>query len=147
MDFVLKNKWNSCIQFRQSLLCTEGSTIAEATHDLLWWVGVAPNLAQFTRPSRFLGKNKLGRALMSIRNSVSLNEFTKSDDIFTHLGPPINLASSSPASTSVTVNPFSLVPDTASSSGSSGELKVYENYPRRQEFRQWSNHKPAGTSS
>ena len=122
MDFVLKNKWNSCNTFRQSLMCTEGSTIAEATQDLFWGVGVAPNLAQFTRPSRFLGKNQLGRALMSIRNYVSLNELTKPDDIFTHLCPPIKLASSSPASTSVTVTPLSLVPDTASSSGSEGEL-------------------------
>ena len=88
MDFVLKNKWNSCNTFRQSLMCTEGSTIAEATQDLFWGVGVAPNLAQFTRPSRFLGKNQLGRALMSIRNYVSLNELTKPDDIFTHLCPP-----------------------------------------------------------
>ena len=59
---------------------------------------------------------------MSIRNYVSLNELTKPDDIFTHLCSPINLASSSPASTSVTVTPLSLVPDTASSSGSEGEL-------------------------
>ena len=110
------------IILKQSLMCTEGSTIAEATQDLFWGVGVAPNLAQFTRPSRFLGKNQLGRALMSIRNYVSLNELTKPDDIFTHLCPPIKLASSSPASTSVTVTPLSLVPDTASSSGSEGEL-------------------------
>ena len=122
MDFVLKNKWNSCNKFRQYLMCTEGSTIAEATQDLFWGVGVAPNLAQFTRPSIFLGKNQLGRALMSIRNYVSLNELTKPDDIFNHLCPPIKLASSSPASTSVTVTPLSLVPDTASSSGSEGEL-------------------------
>ena len=36
MDFVLKNKWNSCNKFRQSLMCTEGSTIAEATQDIFW---------------------------------------------------------------------------------------------------------------
>ena len=59
---------------------------------------------------------------MSIRNYVSQNELTKPDDIFTHLCVPIKLASSSPASTSVTVTPLSLVPDTASSSGSEGEL-------------------------
>ena len=40
---------------------------------------------------------------MSIRNYVSMNELIKPDDIFTHLcRPAIKLASSSPASTSVT---------------------------------------------
>ena len=108
MDFVLKNKWNLSNKFRQYLMCREGSTITEATQYLFWGVGVAPNLAQFTRPSRLLCKNQLGRALMSIRNYVSLNELT--------------IPSSSPVSTSVTVTPLSLVPDTASSSGSEGEL-------------------------
>ena len=59
---------------------------------------------------------------MSIMDYVSMNELTKPDDIFTHLCPTINLASSSPASTSVTVTPLSLVHDTASSSGSEGKL-------------------------
>ena len=57
---------------------------------IFWGFGVAPNLTQFTRPSRFLGKNKRGSALMSIRNHVSLNELTKPDGIFTHLCPPYN---------------------------------------------------------
>ena len=87
MDFVLKNKWNLCNNFRQSLMCTESSTIADATQDLFWGCWSCSKSAQFTMPSRFLGKNQLERALMSIRNYVSLNELTKHDDIFTHLCP------------------------------------------------------------
>ena len=72
MDFVLRNKLNSCNKFRQSLVCTEGVIIAEATQDQLLGVGIDQSLAQFTRPSRFLGKNQLRHALMSIRNYFSI---------------------------------------------------------------------------
>ena len=33
----------------------EGMVITEATKDDFWGVGVAPNLAEHTKPSRFLG--------------------------------------------------------------------------------------------
>ena len=62
--------------------------------------------------------------------------------------PPIKLASSSPASTSVTVTPLSLVPDTASSSGSEGELiKCMKTILDDKSLNSEATTKPAGASS
>ena len=36
-------------------MSTSGMTIAEATMDSFWGVGVAPNMAQETKPAKFLG--------------------------------------------------------------------------------------------
>ncbi|MGL1889689.1 MAG: NADAR family protein [Reichenbachiella sp.] len=71
MNYVLRAKWNACGMFRQTLMKTLGMSIAEATQDTFWGVGVAPNLAQTTRPSKFLGTNHLGKCLESIRNHVN----------------------------------------------------------------------------
>ena len=46
-------------------------TICEATSCDLWGVGVAPNLAQYTKPSRFLAKNNMGKLQMALRLYVS----------------------------------------------------------------------------
>lgn len=70
MEYVLKSKWNCSGRFRQTLMATHGMTIAEATQDTYWGVGVAPNLAQSTKPSKFLGTNHLGRLLQKIRDEV-----------------------------------------------------------------------------
>ena len=88
MEYVLLHKWNSSAKFRQSIMCTEGMTIAEATQDCFWGVGVAPNLAQFTKPIKFLGANHLGQILMSIRSSVAQRCFENQDDKFI-LPPPL----------------------------------------------------------
>ena len=74
MQRALKLKWNSCAKFRNSLMATHGQTIAEATQDAVWGVGVAPNLAQQTKPAKFLGANHLGRLLMSLRDYVARTE-------------------------------------------------------------------------
>ena len=50
---------------------TEGMMIAEATKDDFWVVGVAPKLAEHTKPSKFLGLNQLGRLHMTLRGIVS----------------------------------------------------------------------------
>ena len=71
MAFILKVKWNQCAKFRQALISTEGMTICEATSCDFWGVGVAPNLAQYTKPSRFLGKNNMGKLQMALRLYVS----------------------------------------------------------------------------
>ena len=46
----------------------------EGTKDDFWGVGVAPNLAEHTKPSKFLGLNQLGRLHMTLRGIVSERE-------------------------------------------------------------------------
>ena len=81
MENALKLKWNSCAKFRQALMQTSGMTIAEATQDTFWGVGVAPNLAHETRSSKFIGDNHLGRLLMGICYYVTQREPTSLTDI------------------------------------------------------------------
>ena len=56
-------------------------TIAEATYDTFWDVGVAPNLVQDTRSSKFIGDNPQGRLLMGIRDYVTQREPTSFTDV------------------------------------------------------------------
>ena len=70
IERALKLKWNSCSRYRQALMSTEGMVIAKATKDDFWGVGVAPNLAEHTKPSKFLGLNQLGRFHMTHRGIV-----------------------------------------------------------------------------
>ena len=70
MKCVLKAKWNCSGRFRQTLMSTANMTIAEATQDTYWGVGVAPNIAQHTKPTKFLGRNQLGKLLHLIRSEV-----------------------------------------------------------------------------
>ena len=79
MEETLKLKWNCCGKFRQALMATMGTTIAEATQDTFWGVGVAPNLAEETDPNHFLGFNQLGRILMSMRRYVAERELYKNN--------------------------------------------------------------------
>ena len=71
MDYTLRVKWNSCAKFRQALLSTEGMVVAEATSCDFWGVGVAPNLAQHTKASKFLGQNHMGKLQMALRCHVA----------------------------------------------------------------------------
>ena len=70
MERALKLKWNCCAKYRHALMSTESMVIAEATQDDFWGVGVAPNLAEHTKPSKFLGLNQLGRLHETPRHSV-----------------------------------------------------------------------------
>ena len=79
MEETLKLKWNCCGKFRQALMATMDTTIAEATQDTFWGVEVAPNLAEETGPNHFLGFNQLGRILMSIRRDVAERELYKNN--------------------------------------------------------------------
>ena len=79
MEETLKLKWNCCGKFRQALMATMGTTIAEAAQDTFWGVGVAPNLAEETDPNHFLGFNQLGRILMSMRRYVAERELYKNN--------------------------------------------------------------------
>ena len=71
MEYISRVKWNCCAKFRQALLSTEGMVIAEATSCDYWGVGVAPNLAQHTKASKFLGRNHMGKIQMALRCHVS----------------------------------------------------------------------------
>ena len=94
-------KFQSCELFRTRLLDCKDKIIAEATSDTFWGVGVAPNIAIFTNPDKFLGCNVLGNLLMNLRDSTKSAKFaqehtanppqelitgSKADD----LGPPDN---------------------------------------------------------
>ena len=70
MEYILHAKWNCCERFRQTLMATAGMTVAEATHDMFWGVGAAPNLVQQTKPDKFLEENQLGKVLHRIRTQV-----------------------------------------------------------------------------
>ena len=74
MERELKWKWNCCSKYRQALMSTEGMVVAEATQDDFWGVGVAPDLAEHTKPSKFLGLNQLVRLHMTLRDIVSKRE-------------------------------------------------------------------------
>ena len=74
MERALKFKWNCCSKNRQALMSTESMVIAEATQADFWGVGVATNLAEHTKPSKFLGLNKLGSLHMTLRDIVSERE-------------------------------------------------------------------------
>ena len=56
-------------------------TIAEATQDTFWGVGVAPNLAQETSRGKFIGDNHLGRLLMGLRDYVASREPESLSDV------------------------------------------------------------------
>ena len=87
MSKILRAKWNCSGRFRQTLMSTARLTIAEATHDTYWGVGVAPNLAQYTNPSKFLGLNKLGKCLMSLRDTIEDTNPQSIDDVSFNLSP------------------------------------------------------------
>ena len=81
MRKILHAKWNCSGRFRQTLMSTSNMTIAEATSDIFWGVGVAPNLALHTKPSKFLGSNHLGKLLMDLRRKVDEQEAASIDDV------------------------------------------------------------------
>ena len=74
MGRALKLKWNSCSRHHQALMSTEGMVIAEATKDDFWGVGVAPNIAEHTKPSKCFCLNQLGRLHVTLRGIVSERE-------------------------------------------------------------------------
>ena len=81
MKMILKAKWDCSADFRQALMATEGMTLAEATQDKFWGVGVGSNLALHTKPSKFLGQNMLGRILKELRDEVEFHEAGNSDSM------------------------------------------------------------------
>ena len=101
MKCVLVAKFQSCELFRTRLLDCKDKIIAETTSDTFWGVGVAPNIAIFTNPDKFLGCNVIGNLLMNLIDSTKSAKFaqehtanppqelitgSKADD----LGPPDN---------------------------------------------------------
>ena len=100
MERALKLKWNCCSKYRQALMSTESMVIAEATQDDFWGVGVAPNLAEHTKPSKVLGLNQLGRLHMKIRDIVSEREPQNCNSDFDV--PSTHLISTTPHELSIT---------------------------------------------
>ena len=112
MDFILRAKWNCCAKFRQALLSTEGMVIAEATSCDFWGVGVAPNLAQHTKVSKFLGQNNMGKLQMALRCHVSQPDMLNgAGEVTLPLKPPYNGPSSQESSVVTIINSLTLSPD------------------------------------
>ena len=68
-------------------MSTARITTAEVTPDTYWGVGVGPNLAQYTNPSKFLCLNKLGKSLMSLRNTIEGTNPQSIDVVTFNLSP------------------------------------------------------------
>ena len=77
MKCVLVAKFQTFQLFRAHLLDCKNKIIAEATSDTFWGVGVAPNIAIFTNPEKFLVSNVLGNLLMSLRDSTKSAKFAQ----------------------------------------------------------------------
>ena len=112
MEYILHAKWNCCERFRQTLMSTAGMTVAEATQDMFWGVGAAPNLVQQTKPDKFIGENQLGKVLHRIRTQVeqltAINNSSHDCIVLDMPAPPSELlctidTSSSPPSSPVKV--------------------------------------------
>ena len=71
-------------------MSTANMTIAEATQDTYWGVDVAPNIAQHTKPTKFLDINQLGILLHLICSEVqeSVDKDGSSYDGFIFPKPP-----------------------------------------------------------
>ena len=98
MNYILRVKWNSCAKFRQALLSTEGMVVAEATSCDFWGVGVAPNLAQHTKATKFLGQNHMGKLQMALRCHVTQPGMLNDEDQLTLPIKPVYPADSTEAS-------------------------------------------------
>ena len=85
---ILAAKWNCSGRFRQTLMATSNMIIAEATQDMFWGVGVAPNLALHTKSTKFLGSNHLGRSLMALRDKVQIMDPISIDDVTFRFSTP-----------------------------------------------------------
>ena len=112
MVYILHAKWNCYERFRQTLMSTAGMAVAEATQDMFWGVGAAPNLVQQTKPGKFLGENQLGKVLHRIRTQVDqltpINNSSHDYIVLDMPAPPSELlstidTSSSPPSSPVKV--------------------------------------------
>ena len=106
--------WNCCAKFRQALLSTEGMVIAEATSTsyVFWGVGVASNLAQHTKVSKFLGQNNMGKLQMALRCHVSQPDMhNDAGEVTLPLKPPYNGPSSQESSVVTVINSLTLSPD------------------------------------
>ena len=88
-------------------MATSNMTIAEATSDMFWGVGVAPNLALHTNPKKFLGQNHLGKCLMELHANVHDQNPTSINDLSFNLSPLFGVQPNS--SDSSKVNPSTSV--------------------------------------
>ena len=130
MEDALKLKWNCCSKFRHSLMSTSGMTIAEATMDSFWGVGVAPNMAQETKPAKFLGFNQLGKLLMKMREHVAEREQFTNNEEFDLSRPDDNSpVTSSVSATTTELSDLAPPPLPSSSDSSSPTCPVVDSKP------------------
>ena len=79
MKEILHVKADSSSLFRSTLIHSMRKSIVESTQDLLWASGLPPRYSSSTKSVYFLGHNKLGHVLESVRS-----ELVK-EDVLTHL--------------------------------------------------------------
>ena len=110
MNYILRVKWNSCAKFRQALLSTEGMVVAETTSCDFCGVGVAPNLAQHTKATKFLGQNHMGKLQMAFRCHVTQPGMLNDEDQLTLPIKPVYPADSTEASVSAILELLTMSP-------------------------------------
>ena len=74
MTDLLKIKLDSCPEFKEAIIQTGDSVLAEATGDLFWASGLSPDLTICTWPSNYPGRNELGKLMMELRSLVFMAE-------------------------------------------------------------------------
>ena len=114
MQTIVNAKAAQVPEFRQGLLDTEQSYLAEATFDKFWASGLSSEDTEKIDPKYFPGQNKLGILLMDLRDLLSCKEATpdnntvstedvqknhRLDPVHSLIGPESMLSTSSMADT------------------------------------------------
>ena len=129
MDFILRAKWNCCAKFQQTLSATEGMVVAEATSCVFWGVGVAPNLAQHTKASKFLGQNHMGKLQMALRYLVTQSDMKdENGKLILPIKPSydVNIDTTAPVSS---ILDFLIMPPDLTSQGQNNSSKDQSDAP------------------
>ena len=76
MNFILGAKVNQCPELKRALTAGDKKHICEATRDLFWGNGMNPELARYTKPCAFKGRNELGKLLNDIASDIGTQYIT-----------------------------------------------------------------------
>ena len=80
MNSILRAKVNQCPELKRALTAGGKNNFCEATRDLFWGCGMNPELARYTKPCAFKGRNELGKLLNEIASDIGTQYLTKSQN-------------------------------------------------------------------
>ena len=111
MEEILQEKLNSCREFKNALINSEGKSLVESVkNDRFWSCGLTPKEAQTTKPEFYPGSNKFGLILEQLRATLihitgkSTNSLDKSNhDSSDHSSSSSSSHTSAPISCSDTI--------------------------------------------